>query len=72
MQRLALAKDLKEGDFMMREGHGGSGTVRGVVSSAQVIRKPVVIITLELQNGRITHLTYTPNSTVTVTVKGGT
>ena len=64
-----LARDLIEGDVITR-GDRGSARVLSVVPSTQTIRKPVLIVTVELENGRSTHLTYSINSPVALISKG--
>jgi hypothetical protein len=65
-----LAANLTVGDRIVRDQPTGRmhGTVLSVVESAQIIRKPVVIVTVQREGGRPTHLTYSKNSPVTVEV----
>lgn len=66
------ACDLVEGDQILR-GTDAARVLSIVPStSVQTVRKPVLIVTVQLENGRSTHLTYSPNTPVAVASKGAT
>lgn len=65
-QREKLARDLVEGDKLVRDEK--IGVVLAIVPSVQIVKKPVLILTVQMPNGRDVHVTYSENSTVTVEV----
>ena len=67
---LKQAKDLAPGDRIAGKGLG-IFTVLSVAPSVQVVRRPVILVTVRTQSGRVLHRTYGAYSSVALDLSPG-
>jgi hypothetical protein len=64
-QTARVARDLVEGDRIVFRGLS-TGRVLSIAESEQIVRKPLLIVTVEMANGDLTKRTYYPSTPVVI------